>query len=88
MADLKRPKLPDRTPVKLVLTLPPELARALGDYQTIYNERYAANDRCPNLLSICSRPSLLATASLRKRAMLEPGLNWVMAEDGVPPSGL
>lgn len=44
MADLKLPKLPDRTPVKLVLTLPPELARALGDYQAIYNERYAASE--------------------------------------------
>lgn len=44
MADLKLPKLPDRTPVKLVLTLPSDLARALGDYQTIYNDRYVASE--------------------------------------------
>lgn len=38
---LKLAKLPDRTPVKLALTITPDLARALGDYTAVYNRAYA-----------------------------------------------
>lgn len=34
---LKPVKLPDRTPIKLALTITPDLARALGDYTASYN---------------------------------------------------
>jgi hypothetical protein len=44
MADLKLGKLPDRTPVKLAITVAPELHRALADYATIYNETYAQSE--------------------------------------------
>lgn len=44
MANLKLPKLPDRTPVKLALTIPADLAKALDDYRTIYNEHYSADE--------------------------------------------
>lgn len=44
MADLKLSRLPDRTPVKLALTLPPDLGRALEDYRAIYNERFATDE--------------------------------------------
>ncbi|MHA6719248.1 DUF2274 domain-containing protein [Sphingomonas sp. RS6] len=37
---LKLAKLPDRTPVKLAITITPDLAHALGDYATIYNRTY------------------------------------------------
>ena len=37
---LKLAKLPDRTPVKLAITITPDLAHALGDYATIYNWTY------------------------------------------------
>jgi hypothetical protein len=37
---LKLAKLPDRTPVKLAVTITPDLAHALGDYATIYNRAY------------------------------------------------
>jgi hypothetical protein len=37
---LKLAKLPDRTPVKLAITITPDLAHALGDYATIYNQTY------------------------------------------------
>lgn len=40
MADLKLAKLPDRTPVKLTITVTPELHQALSDYAAIYNESY------------------------------------------------
>jgi hypothetical protein len=37
---LKLAKLPDRTPVKLAITITPDLAHALGDYAAIYNRTY------------------------------------------------
>ncbi|MBQ1561475.1 MULTISPECIES: DUF2274 domain-containing protein [unclassified Caulobacter] len=39
MADLKLGKLPNRTPVKLTLSIMPDVEDALGDYATIYNTR-------------------------------------------------
>ena len=51
MADLKLPKLPDRTPVKLVVALPPELFKGLEDYRTIYNERYSAKEPLSELVA-------------------------------------
>lgn len=44
MADLKLSRLPDRTPIKLALTLPPDLGRSLEEYRSIYNERFAADE--------------------------------------------
>lgn len=40
MADIKLGKLPDRTPVKLTLSVSPELHRALSDYADFYREAY------------------------------------------------
>jgi hypothetical protein len=40
MTDLKLRKLPDRTPVKLTLTLMPNLKRQLDDYLTLYQAAY------------------------------------------------
>jgi len=50
MTDLKLLKLPDRTPVKLVVALPPDLFKNLEDYRTIYNERYNANEPLSELV--------------------------------------
>lgn len=44
MADLKLPKLPDRTPVKLTVSLTPELKSALDDYLAIYRATYLDED--------------------------------------------
>src|SRR3546814_2048857 len=40
MADLKLGKLPDRTPVKLAVTLPPDLHQALQAYAGAYEQAY------------------------------------------------
>ena len=40
MADLKLGKLPNRTPVKLTLSIMPDVEDALGDYVAIYNTRH------------------------------------------------
>lgn len=40
MEALKLGQLPDRTPVRLTVVLPPELHRLLADYAAIYLEAY------------------------------------------------
>lgn len=40
MTDLKLGRLPDRTPVKLTITLPPDLHQALIRYAALYAENY------------------------------------------------
>ncbi|MBJ7439500.1 MAG: DUF2274 domain-containing protein [Sphingopyxis sp.] len=40
MTQLKLPKLPDRTPVKLSIQIFPELAEALQQYAVAYEEAY------------------------------------------------
>lgn len=38
---LKLAKLPDRTPVKIGITVTPDLANTLRDYAALYNQAYA-----------------------------------------------
>ena len=38
MTDLKLARLPDRTPVKLTISISPDLADALGIYAALYRE--------------------------------------------------
>ena len=40
MSDLKLSRLPDRTPVKIVLAIPPDLNQALRDYASVYRATY------------------------------------------------
>lgn len=55
MADLKLPKLPDRTPVKLAITVTPELHRALSDYAALYAQAYGRDEPVTELV-----PAMLA----------------------------
>jgi len=55
MADLKLPKLPDRTPVKLTISISPDLNRALADYASIYAETYGNEEPVSELI-----PAMLA----------------------------
>jgi len=55
MADLKLPKLPDRTPVKLTINLPPDLHRALDDYAELYAGAYGRQEPVAELV-----PAMLA----------------------------
>jgi len=38
-------RLPDRTPVKVTISVEPELASALADYAAIYAETYGADEK-------------------------------------------
>ena len=40
MADLKLAKLPDRTPVKMIIHVSPALGQALRAYAEVYRETY------------------------------------------------
>jgi hypothetical protein len=55
MAELRLAKLPERTPVKLTISLSPELNQALQDYasayEAAYGERESVADLIPFILS-------------------------------------
>jgi len=50
MANLKLAKLPDRTPVKLAISVAPDLHLALSDYAAIYNETYGQSEPLAELI--------------------------------------
>jgi hypothetical protein len=56
MADLKLRKLPDRTPVKITISVSPELHAALGAYARIYSETYGEAEPVQELI-----PAMLAS---------------------------
>lgn len=56
MTELKLGRLPDRTPVKLTLHLPPELHQALVSYAALYEQSYGAAEPLQELV-----PAMLAS---------------------------
>lgn len=50
MADLKLAKLPDRTPVKLTITLGAELNLSLKEYADLYEATYGAAEQVVDLI--------------------------------------
>ncbi|OYW80104.1 MAG: transposase [Asticcacaulis sp. 32-58-5] len=50
MADLKLAKLPDRTPVKLTITLGAELNMSLKDYAELYEATYGITEQVTDLI--------------------------------------
>jgi hypothetical protein len=50
MFDLKLAKLPDRTPVKISVCVPPELNKALQTYASLYKEAYGQEESVPELI--------------------------------------
>lgn len=53
---LKLGRIPDRTPVKLTILVPPELNAALSDYADAYREAYGASAPVAELV-----PAMLAS---------------------------
>lgn len=47
---LKLDKLPDRTPVKISITVMPDLAHTLADYAAIYARTYGEKAEVPDLI--------------------------------------
>lgn len=50
MTDLKLSKLPDRTPVKITINVPPDLNRALGTYAELYRQTYGEAEPVAELI--------------------------------------
>jgi len=55
MPELKLAKLPDRTPVKLAITVTPDLHQMLQQYATLYAEAYGREESVTELV-----PAMLA----------------------------
>lgn len=56
MAGLRLAKLPDRTPVKITIAVPPDLHQALVDYAELYRETYGQEESVQDLI-----PAMLAS---------------------------
>jgi hypothetical protein len=56
MPELKLARIPDRTPVKLTITVLPDLHLALNDYARIYAETYGREEPVAELI-----PAILTT---------------------------
>ena len=52
MPELKLPKLPDRTPVKLTFNASPELKQSLEDYAAIYRQTYSTDEPVAELIPV------------------------------------
>ena len=50
MAELKLGKLPDRTPIKLTISIAPNLHRALAAYAQLYAETYGREEAIIDLI--------------------------------------
>ncbi|MGJ3647614.1 DUF2274 domain-containing protein [Sphingomonas sp. GlSt437] len=65
MADIKLPQLPDRTPIKLSISVLPDLHQALADYAGLYAQTYGRDEPVAELI-----PAMLATFLESDRAFV------------------
>lgn len=65
MVDLKLAQLPDRNPVKLSISVMPDLHRALTDYAALYAQAYGRDEPVTELI-----PAMLATFLESDRAFI------------------
>lgn len=73
MADLKLAKLPDRTPVKLTITISPDLHRDLADYAAIYNAAYGQEEPLTELVPHMIAGFLAADREFARRKKSDRG---------------
>lgn len=55
MADIRLKQLPERTPVKLTISVMPELHERIGEYAAFYREQYGREEPVAELI-----PAMLA----------------------------
>lgn len=63
MSEIKLPKLPDRTPVKLIITLGADLNQALKDYADLYEKAYGSAESVSDLVPYILEAFLAADKS-------------------------
>lgn len=66
MTALKLGQLPDRVPVKIAISLLPELKRALDDYAVLYARSYGTEEQVADLIPYMLDAFLKADAAFRK----------------------
>jgi hypothetical protein len=66
MPDLKLRKLPERTPVRITISLSPDLNHALGLYARVYREAYGQEEPIAELI-----PAMLASFLQSDRAFVQ-----------------
>lgn len=66
MANLKLNKLPGRTPVKITITVSPELDGALKDYAEVYRRSYGQKESVAELIPFMLEAFINADAGFRK----------------------
>jgi hypothetical protein len=67
MADIKLGRLPDRTPVKLALSVSPELHGSLSDYADFYRETYGEAAPLADLVPAMLEGFLAGDKSFQRR---------------------
>ncbi len=50
MPDLRLTKIPDRTPVKIMIAVMPDLHQALGEYAELYRQTYGQAESVADLI--------------------------------------
>jgi len=50
MADLKLPRIPDRTPVKFTISILPDLHQAIVEYAALYSQTYGREEPITELI--------------------------------------
>jgi len=65
MPDLKLPKLPDRTPIRLTISITPDLQAALNDYAKAYADTYGREEPVTELI-----PAMLMSFVENDRAFM------------------
>ena len=68
MVDLKLGKLPDRTPVKLTITINPELQASLQAYAALYAQSYGRDEPIIELIPAMLRAFLDSDRAFTRRA--------------------
>ena len=72
MTELKLGKLPDRTPVKLTITIAPSLQRALQAYAELYRETYGQAEPVTELIPYMLESFLASDRSYAKALKNRP----------------
>jgi len=68
MPELKLAKLPDRTPVKLTISVTPDLHQALTDYAALYAQKYGRNEPITELIPAMLRAFIDSDRAFGRRA--------------------
>ena len=63
---LRLDKLPDRTPVRLVLSVDPELAASLADYAALYAQTYGEDTRPESLIPAMLQSFIAGDAGFKR----------------------